>query len=151
MLRGGASGLLILALALVGVGCGSIYQQTRAKLPPEPCAQLELRVAEAQRAEKLTEQAVTKLRGRLSQGLSGAAIETEVDRVETATFDLERRVASARDAAAHCEGQTRLAAEIERLQQRSTILLKNIQAMNQGGSSASARQLDDLLNGAAAP
>src|SRR2546426_9439253 len=147
---GGISVLLLFVLGL-GTGCGSIYRQTRAKLPPEPCAQLHLRVTEAQRAENLAEQTITRLRDRLTHGVSGAALETAIDRVEAAAVELERQVASARGAAAHCEGQTQLGSEIERLHRRASKLLEYVQAVRRGGNSTNARQLDDLLDGAANP
>jgi CDP-diglyceride synthetase len=54
--------LLEFSLALVGVGCSSIYHRSRALLPPDPVAQLELRVDEAHRAEQLAQQAGARLR-----------------------------------------------------------------------------------------
>jgi len=142
--------LLIFVLGF-GAGCGSVYHRTRASLPPEPCAQLKYRVEEAQRAEKLAEQTITTLRERLNQGLSGAAIETDVDRAEAGAFELERQVASAHDAAAHCEGQVQLAGEIERLQRRASDLRESVQAVRRGDNSVTIHQLDDLLNGAVKP
>ena len=88
---------------------------------------------------------------RLSHGLSGPAIAPDVDRAEAAVFELERKVASAQDAAAHCEGEIRLANEIERLQKRSKNLLASVQDIRRRGYSADARQLEDLLNFAASP
>ena len=82
------------SLALGGVGCGSIYHRSRALLPPDPFVQLELRVDEAHRAEKLAQQAGTRLRDGFKQGLDEEAIGIDADR-ETAAFGVERRVASA--------------------------------------------------------
>lgn len=134
--------LLLCLFCFGGAGCGSIYQRTRAQLPPEPWAQLKFRVEEAQRTEKLAEQALEKLRVQLNRGLSGAAIEAEVDRVELAAFELERQGASVRDAAARCEGQTQFASEIERLHRRASELLEYVRAVRRGGYSAAERQLD---------
>jgi hypothetical protein len=143
--------ILLMFVLGFGVGCNSIYHRTRASLPPEPCAQVKYRVEEAQRAEKLAQQAITTLRERLNQGLSGAAVETDVDRVEIGAFELERKVASAQDAAAHCEGETQLASEIERLQRRASKLRESVQAVRRGDNSFSPRELDEFLNGAAKP
>jgi hypothetical protein len=151
VVRGCVLVLLMFVLGLGGAGCGSIYQKTRATLPPEPCAQLKFRVDEAQRAEKLVELTITKLRDRLNQGLSGEAIGTDVDRVEAAAFEFERKVASAQDAAAHCAGQTHLASEIERFQEQSRHLLEHIQAVRRDGNSTNARQLEELLQTSAKP
>jgi len=123
----------MLVLGLGGAGCDSIYQKTQAPLPPEPCAQLKFRIDEAQRAEQLTGQYFTTLRDGLNQGRSEATIATDIDRVAAAVFEFERRVASVRDAAALCEGQTQLTSEIDRLQGRSKELLDQVQVMRRGG------------------
>ena len=139
--------MLVISLSLGGVGCGSIYHQTQAKLPPDPLGQLEFRIKEAQHAEQFAEQSITKLRGQLKNGVSSKAIEPNVDRVVASTFEFERRAASVRDAAAHCEGRTELASEIERLQGRSKELHEFAQAVRGEGNSINARQLDELLHG----
>ena len=149
MVRGGALAMLMMVLGLGGMGCSSIYHQTQAKLPAEPLGQLEFRIKEAQHAEQLAGQSITRLRNQLDHGMSGEAIEPDVDRVVTSTFEFERRVASVLDAAAHCEGQTQLAREIERLQGRSKELQEYAQTLRRGGNSINARQLDDLLHGSA--
>jgi hypothetical protein len=144
--------LLIFAVVFGGEGCGSsIYQRTRSALPPEPCAQLKLRVEESQGAEKRAEQTIQLVCDRFNQGLSGEAIAPDVDRAEAAVFELERHVASARDAAAHCDGETQLKSEIERLQKRSKNLLTSVQDIRRRGYSADARQLEDLLHYIARP
>jgi hypothetical protein len=128
-----------------GVGCGSIYHQTQATLPPEPLGQLELRIKEAQHAELLAGQSITKLRDQLKSGLSAQAVEGDADRVAAAAFEFERRVASVLDAAAHCEGETQLVSEMERLQRRSKQLQQCLEAVRQEGNSVNARLLDDFL------
>jgi len=143
--------LLIFAIAFCSEGCGSIYLRTRATFPPEPCAQLKLRVDESQRAEKRAEQTIQSVCDRFNQGLSGDAIAPDVNRAEAAVFELERHVASARDAAAHCDGETQLTSEIERLQKRSKNLLTSVQDIRRRGYSADARQLEDLLHNAVSP
>ena len=117
-------------LVLVSVGCRSIYQQTRGRLPPDPAAQLKLRVEEAQRAEKSAVAAETRLRDRLGRGLPHEAIAADVDRVEAATLELERRVASVRDAAARCPEPVASAGEIDRLHRRAQELQHWVQSLS---------------------
>ena len=141
------------SLALGGEGCSSIYHQSRALLPPEPLAQLELRVEEAHRAEKLAQQAAARLRDRPDQALDKdrEEIEIDLDRAEVAAFEFERRVASARDAAEHCKEPTRFAGELERLGRRSRNLMEYVQSVRRGGASVTAGQLDNYLRGSAKP
>ena len=142
--------VLMVVLCLSGVGCGSIYHETQAKLPPEPFAQLTFRIKEAQQAEQLAGQSITRLRDQLKQnGTSAETFAGDIDRLMAAAFEFERRVASVLDAAAHCEGKTQLASEIERLQGRSAELQEYVQALRRDGNSLNARQLDDLLHGSA--
>ena len=143
--------LLMVVLGVSGLGCSSIYHQTQATLPPEPLGQLEFRIKEAQHAEQLTGQSITKLHDQLNYGVSGKAIEPDVDRVVAATFEFERRAASVQDAAAHCEGRTGFASEIERLQGRSKQLQEFVQTARQAANPINARQLDELLQGPGKP
>lgn len=151
MVRGGALFMLMMVLSLGGIGCGSIYHQTQAKLPAEPLGQLEFRIKEAQHAEQLAGQSITRLRNQLNHGLPAEAIEPDVDRVLASTFEFERRVASVLDAATRCRGETQLVSEIERLQRRSKQLQQCAEAVRQGGNSINARLLDDLLSGPGTP
>jgi len=146
-----ASILLMFSLALGGVGCGSIYHRTRALLPPDPFVQLQVRIDEAHHAEKLAQQAGTRLRDGFKQGLDEEAIGIDVDRVETAAFEFERRVASARDAAERCKEQTRFAGELERLGRRSHDLMNYVQSLRRADPSATAALLDNYLRGSAKP
>jgi len=142
--------MLVVALCLGGVGCGSIYHETQAKLPPEPFGQLTFRIKEAQQAEQMAGQSITRLRDRLKKnGMSVGTFEGDVDRLVTAAFEFERQVASVLDAAAHCEGQPQLASEIERLQGRSAELQEYVKTVRRDGNSINARQLDDLLHDSA--
>ena len=105
------------------MGCDSIYQRGHTLMPPDPCAQLALRMEEARTAEKAAEQGSAKLRRRLAQGLPRDTLSTDIDRVHAAALELERRIASVQDAAAWCQGQPQVAAEIARLQQQARDLL----------------------------
>lgn len=149
--HGGVPLLLLFLLGLGLAGCSSIYRETEAWLPPEPRAQLKLRIEEAERAEQHARQTITALRDGLNAGKTSTATETDVDRMATAAFDFDRRVASARDAAAHCAFDPQLTNELERLQGRSRRLLDYVQAMGASGNSIDARQLDDLLKNLAKP
>jgi len=143
--------LLVFCLALGGVGCSSIYRRSRALLPPDPLAQLKVRVDEAHRAEQLAQKAGARLRDRPALGLDAEAVEIGVDRVEAAAFEFERRVASARDAAERCKERTQLAGELERLDRRSRDLMEYVQFLRRAGPSATAALLDNYLRGSAQP
>ena len=110
-----------LLLLVLCTGCHSIYHRARETLPPDPCAQLRLRIDEARRAEAFAAQANGKLRASLDRRLTGPTLEADVDRLEMAAFELERRVAAARDVAPLCEEQPQLAGEIERLQLQARV------------------------------
>jgi len=143
--------MLVIVLGLGGIGCSSIYKQSQAMLPPGPCAQLKFRIEEAQHAEQLASQSLITLRDRLNGGSSAAALETDRDRVATSAFELDRRLASVRDAAAHCEGDPPLASEIARLQKRSRELMDYVEALRRGGDSIDAAQLDALIGSSTKP
>jgi hypothetical protein len=150
-MRGGFLVLLMVVLGLGGVGCGSIYHETQTKLPPEPFAQLQFRIKEAQQAEQLAEESITKLRAQLKNGLSVETIKPDADRVLLATLEFERRVATVLDAAAHCEGQTQLASEIERLQGRSKELMERGESILRGGNSINGHQIEDPRRNSSKP
>jgi hypothetical protein len=131
--------LLWLALALGAVGCGSIYKDTSKTLPPEPSAQLQFRLAEAQRAEASAAQAMLKLRERLNQGVSAEALAPDADRAETAARELQRQAAAARDAAAHCGAESQPERELERLTARAQELLDSVQVVRRAEMAKNAR------------
>jgi hypothetical protein len=148
---GGVQVLLLFLLGFALAGCGSIYHETLAVLPQEPTAQLRFRIEEAQQAESLSRQAITTLRDGIVLGKPSIVTETDGDRMAAAAFDFDRRVAAARDAAAHCAFDPQLTRELERLQGRSRKLLDYVKAMNAHRGSINSRQLDDLLNDLARP
>lgn len=123
----------MIALVLVSIGCQSIYHRTHALLPPDPGEQLALRVEAARQAEKSADIANGKLDARLAQGLSREVIAPDVDRLEAAAHELERRVAAARDAAARCRPNPQLTAEIKRLDQRARGLLQRAKSVRRTG------------------
>ena len=113
-LAGSAAGwlLVVLVLGSSGIGCRSIYYETRASYPADPCARLRLRIAEAQQAETRAAQAATRLRDRFAQGVGDQNLEPDVDRLETAAREFGRRVATVLDSAATCNQPSELAAEM---------------------------------------
>jgi hypothetical protein len=141
----------VAALWLTATGCNSIYHRTQKLLPPEPGAQLTVRLDEARRAENFAAQAGTKLRDDLARGVSGETAQADLDRLELAALDLQRRTAAARDVATSNKGNPELASEIERLHLRSKAWLDYVQAARNADPAAQVARLDDLLRGPAAP
>ena len=143
--------LCLIALSLAATGCSSVYHRTRLKLPPGPCAQLKLRIEQARRAERFTVQAGSKLREHLHRTATGETLQTDLDRLAMAAFDLERRVMAAQDVAGVCEQQPQPAGEMELLRLRAKAWLDFIATARQADSMAQERQLDTLLRGSPAP
>jgi hypothetical protein len=137
--------LLWLALGISATGCTSIYHRTRTELPPEPTAELNLRVAEATQAEREVRAAGARLLQTLRRQKPRALAETEFDRLETAAFDLERRAWAARDAAERCGNPEAFAGEIERLRQQSDAWLGYIRANRSAAPATQLEQLEDRL------
>ena len=138
--------LLVLVFEFGGIGCRSIYHETRASYPADPCARLRLRITEAQQAETRAAQAAARLRDRFTQGVGGQNLEPEVDRLETAAREFGRRVATVRGAAATCNEPSELAAERSRIQLRSKQMLETIQHLRRDGVAAALPQLDALMH-----
>jgi hypothetical protein len=149
--RGVVGHLIVAALWLTATGCNSIYHRVQKELPPEPGAQLTVRVEEARRAEKVAAQAGSKLRADLARRLPGEAIQADMDRLEMVALDLQRRAAAARDVAASSKGNPELASEVERLDQRSKAWLDFVQVARKSDPAAQGARLDALLHGPAAP
>jgi hypothetical protein len=142
---------ILTAVWLAATGCNSAYQRTQKVLPPEPGAQLTRRVEEARHAEKLAAQAGTRLRDDLVRGVSGETIQADMDRLEMAALELQRRTAAVRDATTSANGTQELGSEIERLQLCSKALSDYVLAARQAGPATQLAQLDDLLRGPTAP
>jgi hypothetical protein len=143
--------LLLLALGFAVSGCTSIYHRTRTKFPPEASAEARLRITEAQRAEAIASQAAGKLHDHLSRGFPAEAVDTDVNRLELAAWELERRVLAARDAAARCAEATSMASEIERLNRRAETWINYVQTSAQADNATRLHQLKALLRDAASP
>lgn len=138
--------LLVLVLELGGIGCRSIYHETRASYPTEPCARLRLRIAEAQQAETSAARAGDRLRDRFTQGITGRNLEPDVDRLETSAREFGRRVATIHDLAATCNQQSELSAEMSRLQLRAEQMLETTVFVRRDGVAAGLPQLEALLH-----
>ena len=106
-------------LVLAGSGCSNLYHEAQNLYPADPCDRFQLRLNEAQQAEKRAEQAAATLESHLVTGLTGQAIEPDVDRLELTALDFSRRVASARDAAAACSYNASFETEVARLAGRA--------------------------------
>ncbi len=147
-LAGRAAGCLLLVLVFEfgGIGCRSIYHETRASYSADPCARLRLRITEAQQAETRAAQAAIRLRDRFAQGVAGQNLEPEVDRLETAAREFGRRTATVHDAGALCNQPSELAAELSRLQLRAEQVLDTTVLIRRDGVAAALPQLDALLH-----
>src|SRR5688572_26513677 len=75
---------LMVAICIGQFSCTSIYHRTQRHLPPEPTAELRLRLAEAAEAENLAKQAAVKLFDNLQREKPGTMIDTDFDRLEAA-------------------------------------------------------------------
>jgi hypothetical protein len=137
--------LFLVALAIAQTGCTSIYSRTRTQFPPQPSAELSLRVAEARGAESLAEQSAAKLLDSLQRQKPAIISETDFDRLEAAAFDLERRVWAARDAAEPCGNSSKLTAEIKELECRAGSWLDYVQTHRDADVTTQVKKLQALL------
>jgi len=137
--------ILLVAVCAGLTGCTSIYHRTWDKLPPEPAAELTMRVEEAQAVEHLVRQAAAKLRADLEQGASGETIQVDFDRLEMQSLELQRRVLAARDASTHAGNHADLGAEIVRLEQRSKSWLDFVQANRHAEVATQVERLEGML------
>jgi hypothetical protein len=133
---------MVFVLGSSGSGCRSIYHETRASYPADPCARLKLRIAEAQQAESRAAQAAARLRDRFTQGVTGQSLEADVDRLETAAREFGRRVATVQDAALTCNQRSELTAEMSDLQLGADQMLETIQLLRRDGVAATLPQLN---------
>jgi hypothetical protein len=128
-LRITAFSLLIGLICLGAAGCRNPYRQTQSLYPADRGDRLELRIAEAQQAEQRADQADTRLRKQSASSGTDADMQVNLDRLEAASLDFKRRVASARDAARDWEHPGHLDAELDRLEQRSSELLEEVRRL----------------------
>ena len=137
---------MVFVLGFSGIGCRSIYHETRASYPADPCARLKLRIAEAQQAESRAAQAAARLRDRFTQGVTGQNLEADVDRLETAAREFVRRVATVHDAAETFNQPSELAVEMSRLQLLAEQILETTVLLRRAGVAAVLPQLNACLH-----
>jgi len=137
--------VLLFALLIGAAGCASIYHQTRSGLPPEPPAEVELRISEARKAQDQARQAGRKLLGHLRQAKPGATIAADFDRLEAAAFELERRALAARDAVEPPRQGVEAISEIERFLESSQTWLAFVQSNRLAEPATQFAQLEALL------
>jgi len=141
------AGLALLFLAAITTtGCQSIYHQTRSGLPPEPAAEVELRINEARQAADRAHLAGKKLLGHLRQGKVDSTLSADFDRLETAAFEVERRALAARDAAERNGANPDVPAEIERLLRNAQAWLAYVQSNRSADRATQIGQLEALLD-----
>lgn len=130
---------------LVAAGCTSIYHRTRSGMPPDPVAEVDLRLAEARHAEDQASQAGKKLLANLRKGKVDSLISADFDRLEATGFELERRALAARDASARNGDVAKATAEIERLLQQAQVWLIYVQTNRSAGPATQSDRLEALL------
>jgi hypothetical protein len=135
---------LLAALLLAAPGCASIYSRTRSQLPPDSGAALALRIEEAGRAERAARQAGIKLARSLERAEPEREIGIDLDRLEVAAFDFERRARAARDAFDGCGQPSESTGEIERLNAAARRWVRFVQAARQAGPTVKLEELRDL-------
>lgn len=148
---GAVAHLLLGALWLAFTGCAAVYHRTQQALPPDPAAQLTMRVEEARHAETFAAQAAAELRDDLSRHSNERTIQADLDRLELAARDLQRRTAAAWEFAASCKGHPAAVEDIDRLDLRAKAWLEYVQAARQSGPAAQAQRLANLLRGPTPP
>ena len=110
-----------------------------------------MRVEEARHAETFAAQAAARLRDDLSRHSNERTIQADLDRLELAARDLQRRTAAAREVAASCKGHPAAVEDIDRLDLRARAWLEYVQAARQSGPAAQAQRLANLLRGPTPP
>lgn len=114
-------------------------------MPPDPVAEVDLRLAEARHAEAQASQAGKKLLANLRKGKVDALISADFDRLEATGFELERRALAARDASARNGDDAKATAEIERLLQQAQVWLIYVQTNRSAGPATQSDRLEALL------
>ena len=114
-------------------------------MPPDPGAEVALRLAEARHAEAQASQAGKKLLANLRKGKVDSLISADFDRLEATGFELERRALAARDASARNGDDAKATAEIERLLQQAQVWLIYVQTNRSAGPATQSDRLEALL------
>jgi hypothetical protein len=135
----------LVLLLLAASGCTSTYRRAQAQHPPEPAAELSLRIAETEQAERLAKNAAQKLYNKLRQEDRREDLEVAFDRLEAAAYELERRVLAARDAEKKCGKSDTSAAAIERLSTRASAWIAYVESRRDPDASSRILRLEVLL------
>jgi hypothetical protein len=135
----------LVLLLLAASGCTSTYHRAQAQLPPEPAAELSLRIAEAEQAERLARDAAQKLYNNLRQEDRREDLTVGFDRLEAAAYDLERRVLAARDAEEKCGKSDHSTAAIERLNTQAFAWIAYVETHRDREAPGRIRTLEVLL------
>lgn len=136
---------LVLALALGGAGCRSIYHRSGEVYPADSAAQVALRLDQARQAGKEADQAAARLRNRAAKGAPAQSLETDIDRLEMAAREFTRRVTILSETSTGSPQAERVATETRNLQKRSQELLEGVQCLRAEGLAAALPRLDQYI------
>ena len=137
--------MLLVSLIVGGTGCTSIYHRAQSQLPPEPGAELRLRVTEAQQAAKTVNKACARLLDSLEGRKSGSVTGPDFDRLEAAAFELERRVCALRDAVKRCGEQGKEADTIDGFNRLAQSRIEYVRANRLADRTVQLRELQHLV------
>jgi hypothetical protein len=135
----------VVLLCLIQFGCNSVYHRTWDTLSPKPGDQLKLRLDEARKADARANQAGDRLLADLKLGSSIPVVQSDFDRLEAASRELERRVLIVRDEAGDNGEDTALTVEIERLGCHAQCWQDYVRENRREEAAVAAKQLDRLL------
>jgi len=144
--RRGLAGLGVMAAVwLAGAGCTSVYERAEQAVPPDPGNRLTLRVEEARRAEGLCTQSCARLHDDLARHAPADTVSADLDRLELAGFDLQRRTTAAREAAASSNATPETSHELDHLEARSKAVLDYVRLARKAEPAAQFARLEALL------
>jgi hypothetical protein len=137
---------LLLASVIALFGCSSTYHGVQSHLPPDPASELNLRLVEAQNAEKQTTQAAARLRDNLKSQPTKETANVDFDRLETAAFEFHRRVLAIQDSARHAPEPASTAGEIKNLTRQAAEWLNFVRTQRGAVPENQLRELQRLLD-----
>jgi hypothetical protein len=135
----------LVLLLLAATSCTSSYHRAQAQLPAEPAAALNLRLAEAEQAQRLAREAAQKLCNNLLHGDRREDLEVAFDRLEAAAYELQRRVLAASDAEEKCGKTDYSRAAIERLNTRALAWIAYVETHRDPDAPSRVGALEVLL------
>ena len=134
---------MLLAVTLPS-GCTTLHRDTGALLPPQQSAQVHLRINEARQAEQQARDACAKLRASLIAGKSGRDLAFDLDRLDAAASEFDRRAACISDVAVRTRDTGTPRDETARLQRRSREMLTLAASLRHASPDAALAMLDAL-------